>query len=184
MGDVEKEVGAWPHYAGSVLTSGADNEASVSFAFSSRDEAERFHEAAIAMLEATTPSAPVGVDARIMELADRLVATGPWAVHISASECHELRDFIHTLAQQPATPSGEARMIEAIENSDAFSTDSVRTAFANVQERYTAPQPPAVVDEAMVERAVRAAERFSDEGQITFEGMHAALTAALTAKTP
>lgn len=45
-----------------------------------------------------------------------------------------------------------------------------------------AAQQPVGVDEAMVERAVRAAERFSDEGQITFEGMRAALAAAIAAQ--
>ncbi|GEM_PF-1085306 len=55
------EAVAWPHYTGSVLTSGADNEARVTFAFSSRDEAERFHGVAIAMLYAA-PQQPAAVD--------------------------------------------------------------------------------------------------------------------------
>lgn len=31
---------------------------------------------------------------RIIDLAERLVAAGPKAAHVSASECHEIRDFI------------------------------------------------------------------------------------------
>jgi len=34
-------------------------------------------------------------DKRILELADRLVASGPKCCAVSASECHEIRDYIH-----------------------------------------------------------------------------------------
>lgn len=36
--------------------------------------------------------------ARAVELAERLVAPGPKASHVSASECHEIADFIMSLA--------------------------------------------------------------------------------------
>ena len=44
-------------------------------------------------------------DARIIDLAERLVASGPKAAHVSASECHEISDFILSLAH-PAPSEG------------------------------------------------------------------------------
>lgn len=38
-------------------------------------------------------------DARIIDLAKRLVASGPSMAHVSASECHEIADFIMSLTE-------------------------------------------------------------------------------------
>ena len=49
---------------------------------------------------------------RIAELAERLVAPGAKAEHVSASECHEIRDFIVALAGGAAQPTPETRFDE------------------------------------------------------------------------
>lgn len=63
---------------------------------------------------AAQPAAGDAVPARIVELADRLVAPGPKAAHVSASECHEIRDFIADLAspttQRPSVVDDTARL--------------------------------------------------------------------------
>jgi hypothetical protein len=45
---------------------------------------------------------------RVRELADRLVAPGSKAAHVSASECHEIRDFIMDITAQSAPLPGFA----------------------------------------------------------------------------
>lgn len=45
-------------------------------------------------------------DARIIDLAKRLVASGPKAAHVSASECHEISDFILSLSAAPEADHG------------------------------------------------------------------------------
>lgn len=46
------------------------------------------------------------VPLRIQELAERLVAAGPKCCAISASECHEISDFIREIADVTEAPSG------------------------------------------------------------------------------
>lgn len=59
-------------------------------------------------LPGNATASPAGVtDARIIDLAERLVASGPKASHVSASECHEISEFILALAAPSATPGGE-----------------------------------------------------------------------------
>lgn len=56
---------------------------------------------------------PAVPDARITDLAKRLVASGPKAAHVSASECHEISDFILSCAatsQPPADHPDTARL--------------------------------------------------------------------------
>ena len=62
--------------------------------------------AAQAAAQPAVPSVPEGSewwrpDARVIELAERLVAPGPKASHVSASETHEISEFILGLAATP-----------------------------------------------------------------------------------
>ena len=50
-------------------------------------------------------------DKRILELADRLVASGPKCCAVSASECHEIRDYIHDSEAEL-----QAKLLEQREN--------------------------------------------------------------------
>lgn len=58
-------------------------------------------------LYAAPAAPPAGVpDARIIDLAERLVASGPKAAHVSTSECHEISDFILSLADAQEADRG------------------------------------------------------------------------------
>lgn len=51
---------------------------------------------------ASRPQPSAQVPERILELAGRLVASGPKCCAVSASECHEITDFIHSLSADPS----------------------------------------------------------------------------------
>jgi len=63
------------------------------------------------------PSQQAVPDDRMLELAERLVAPGPKCCALSASECHEISDFIRDLAPAPsqqAVPDGHVLVERAI----------------------------------------------------------------------